>query len=79
MRCIEDVDGIDIGSSFKDTSISQLLTLIELSIPIQQFISCFYSLPNQHLYFNIYFTKQIAGHDEEEATAKQNENELDED
>ena len=36
---------------FKDSSITMLLTCFMISMPIQQFTSCFYVIPNEHKYF----------------------------
>ena len=36
----------------KDSAVSQFLMCILMSLPIQQFISCFYVLPDQYNFFN---------------------------
>ena len=36
----------------KDSTISQFLMVILLSLPIQQFISCFYVIPDQYGFFD---------------------------
>ena len=37
---------------FKDSSITELLTCFMISMPIQQFISCFYVIPLEHGFFS---------------------------
>ena len=36
---------------FKDSSVTMLLTCFMISMPIQQFTSCFYVIPNEHKFF----------------------------
>lgn len=36
---------------FKDSSITMLLTCFMISMPIQQFTSCFYVIPMEHKFF----------------------------
>tara|TARA_B110001450_G_C17611455_1_gene477465 strand:+ start:738 stop:1034 length:297 start_codon:yes stop_codon:yes gene_type:complete len=36
---------------FKDSSITMLLMCFMISMPIQQFTSCFYVIPNEHKFF----------------------------
>ena len=36
---------------FKDSSITMLLTCFMISMPIQQFLSCFYVIPMEHKFF----------------------------
>ncbi len=40
-----DIAGVTVSKKMRDSSITQMLTCVELSLPIQQFISCFYTLP----------------------------------
>ena len=37
---------------FKDNSVTYLLTCFMISMPIQQFTSCFYVIPKEHGFFN---------------------------
>jgi len=39
------------GYKMKDSSVSQFLMCLLISLPIQQFISCFYTIPDQYDFF----------------------------
>jgi hypothetical protein len=59
--CILDKDQngkpMEDGSYLLDSHLTELLVIFELSLPIQQFISCFYTIPLQYGFFDITYTK----------------------